>query len=131
MSDNSSVTDSLDEIVRRIVEAVHPDKIILFGSRARAEARGDSDFDLLVIKSGEVHRGQAEESIYRGLCGVTQPVDVVVVSASDAAELADCPYSVVYPALREGKTIYASREPVSKFLGVDHTGRAQGSRSAC
>lgn len=38
-----------DEIVRRIVNAIRLHKIILFGSRARGEARPDSDIDLLVI----------------------------------------------------------------------------------
>ena len=40
----------LNEIVRRLVEAVDPDRIILFGSRARGDARPDSDIDLLIIK---------------------------------------------------------------------------------
>ena len=31
----------LNEIVRRLVEAVDPDRIILFGSRARGDARPD------------------------------------------------------------------------------------------
>ena len=39
----------MDEIVRRIVEEIHPEKVILFGSRARREARPESDVDLLVI----------------------------------------------------------------------------------
>jgi predicted nucleotidyltransferase len=41
----------LQEIVRRIVAAVQPEKIILFGSAARQEMGPDSDLDLLVIKS--------------------------------------------------------------------------------
>ena len=43
----------LAEVVRRLVEAVDPDKIILFGSRARGDYRPDSDLDLLVIKASE------------------------------------------------------------------------------
>lgn len=39
----------LDEIKEKIVKAVSPEKIILFGSYATAEATEDSDVDLLVI----------------------------------------------------------------------------------
>ncbi|WP_462323154.1 nucleotidyltransferase domain-containing protein, partial [Halochromatium sp.] len=42
------------ELLRRrveiIVRAADPDAIILFGSRARGDARPDSDIDLLVIE---------------------------------------------------------------------------------
>jgi len=38
------------EIVQRLVEAVDPDRIILFGSRARGDYRPDGDVDLLLIK---------------------------------------------------------------------------------
>ena len=37
-----------DDLVRRIAERFSPDKIILFGSRARGDAGPDSDIDLLV-----------------------------------------------------------------------------------
>ena len=39
----------LDELVRRIVEAVHPLRIILFGSAARGDWTEDSDVDVLVL----------------------------------------------------------------------------------
>lgn len=38
----------LAEIVRRIVAAAHPLRIMLFGSAARGETGSNSDFDLLV-----------------------------------------------------------------------------------
>jgi predicted nucleotidyltransferase len=36
-------------MVARIVEVLHPAQIWLFGSRARGEARPDSDWDLMAI----------------------------------------------------------------------------------
>src|SRR5437867_11980073 len=38
----------LREIVRKIVERFHPRRILLFGSRARGDARPDSDVDLFI-----------------------------------------------------------------------------------
>ncbi len=52
---------ALDDIVRRIVEVDQPERIILFGSAARGEMGPDSDLDLLVIKSGQYHRGRLTE----------------------------------------------------------------------
>ena len=46
----------LQEIVRRLLEAGEPQKIILFGSHARREASDESDFDLLVIEPSMVPR---------------------------------------------------------------------------
>jgi len=43
------VSQQLPEAVRRIVETLHPEKIILFGSYARGNPTSDSDVDLLVI----------------------------------------------------------------------------------
>ena len=40
--------DLLDKLVQRIVEAVHPEKVILFGSWATGDAGPDSDIDLFV-----------------------------------------------------------------------------------
>ena len=45
----------LDNIIRRIVEVAHPEKIILFGSAARGEMNRHSDVDLLIVKAC-VHR---------------------------------------------------------------------------
>ena len=39
----------LDEVVRRVLEVGSPHKIVLLGSRARGDARPDSDLDLLIL----------------------------------------------------------------------------------
>jgi len=98
----------LDEIVRRIVQVARPDKIILFGSAARGRLGPNSDLDLLVIKRGRFHRGRLTEEIYMNLFGVGQAVDVIVVSAEDVRRYGHHPALVIYPALREGKVIYAA-----------------------
>jgi predicted nucleotidyltransferase len=47
----------LADIVRRIVRAAKPEKIVLFGSAARGEMRPDSDYDVLDIKGGSTTTG--------------------------------------------------------------------------
>jgi len=46
------VTDEvLADMVQAIVREVDPERIYLFGSRARGDAREDSDIDLLIVES--------------------------------------------------------------------------------
>ena len=42
---------AINELVRRIVEAVHPQRVILFGSAARGEMGPNSDLDVLVMRN--------------------------------------------------------------------------------
>jgi predicted nucleotidyltransferase len=98
----------LDKIVRRIVKVARPETIIMFGSAARGEMGPNSDVDLLVIKRGKYHRGQVTERIYMNMHGVGQAVDVIVVTPEDVERYKDSFAVVIYPALREGKVVYAA-----------------------
>lgn len=52
------------ERIAQTIRAVEPDaRIVLYGSRARGDARPDSDRDLLVLLDGPVDR-RREESIW-------------------------------------------------------------------
>jgi predicted nucleotidyltransferase len=98
----------LRDIVRRVVRAARPDKIILFGSAARGEMGPDSDIDLLVIKRGRFNRWRLMTQIYRHLRGKGAPVDVVVVTPEEVEEYGDSPYLVIHSALLEGKVVYGA-----------------------
>ena len=100
--------DKLDELVRRIVEAVHPIRIILFGSAARGEAGPDSDIDVLVVMPEGTHRRRTAQYIYERLLGIGVPVDVVVVTARDLDEHKDDAGLIYGTALREGEELYAA-----------------------
>ena len=98
----------LDKIVRRIVKVANPEKIIMFGSAARGKMGPNSDVDLLVIKKGNYHRGRLTGRIYTNMHGVGQAVDVIVVTPEDVELYKDSFALVIYPALREGKVVYAA-----------------------
>lgn len=97
----------LQEVVRRIVEAVHPEKVILFGSAAKGTMGPDSDLDLLVVKSG-VNRRETSWTIRRTLMGLGIAKDIIVAHPEDLERFGSCPALVYYPALREGKVIYSA-----------------------
>jgi uncharacterized protein len=97
----------LDDIVRRLVDAIHPVRIYLFGSRARHEATGDSDYDLLVLipDCGD----DINEKInlaYDVLWGAETPVDVIVQTTSQFESRAGVKASLAGTVLREGALVY-------------------------
>lgn len=100
--------ETLNAIIRRVVEVAKPDKIILFGSAARDQMGANSDVDLLVIKSGNFHRGHLTEEIYMNLFGVGQAVDIVVVTPEDIERYRNSLALVIHPALEEGKVVYGA-----------------------
>ena len=97
---------TLREIVRRIVEVAHPEKIILFGSAARGEMGPNSDVDLLVVKSGEFNQSRLIGDVYMNLHGVGQAVDVIIATPEQVERYRNTHCLIIAPALLEGKEIY-------------------------
>ncbi len=93
-------------MVRRIVKAADPEKIILFGSHATGHAGPDSDVDLLVVTDkGESRREQAI-ALYKVLGGMGVPKDIVVVRPKEFERFRDVPGGIIYPAAQEGRVVY-------------------------
>lgn len=87
--------------------------LVVFGSRACAEARPDSDLDLLVIhKAAKI---PPEEQISRwqevrdALGDVGVPVDLLVYGHEDAAWLSGSRWHVLGHAARGGKVLYVAQ----------------------
>ena len=97
----------LPAIVGRIVRAVDPVRIIFFGSRARGEARADSDYELLVVLDDVPDRMAARIAIRRSFADVPVPADIVVASVAETeGRIAGRPSGAVYWALLEGRSVY-------------------------
>ncbi|MGI9168289.1 MAG: nucleotidyltransferase domain-containing protein [Pyrinomonadaceae bacterium] len=96
----------LDEIVRRVVEVAQPQKVVLFGSRARGNARPHSDYDLLVVNASAEPRYKRSVPIYMALADVPAEVEVMVYTPEEIEEWSEVPQAFVTTALREGKTLY-------------------------
>jgi predicted nucleotidyltransferase len=103
----------LADIVRRVVEAANPEKIILFGSAARGTMGPDSDYDLLVIKAGKYNQSRILIAIYRHLSGAAA-VDVVLATPETVERYRDTHCLVYCPALKEGKVIYDAEAPAAR-----------------
>ena len=105
MTNQTLDRETLDDIVRRVVEVDQPKKIILYGSAARDEMGPNSDVDLLVIKDEDDARDLSAR-IHRELRGVRVAVDAIVVAPKHVERYKNSYALVVKPALREGTVVY-------------------------
>ena len=103
-----ALVSQLDEAVRRVVEAVHPLRVVLFGSAARGELRVDSDVDLLVVMPNGTHRRRTAQLLYQSLAGVGVSVDIVVATPDDLSKHGNTIGLIYRSALRDGKEVYAA-----------------------
>lgn len=99
---------ALAEMVERIVAGFDPVRVVLFGSLARGEETYDSDVDLLVVfpEVGRRDKRRLTVDIRRALADVPFPKDIVVADPGEISRRGDVPGTVLYEALREGKTLY-------------------------
>ncbi len=101
----------LGAVTTAIVDAVDPDEIILFGSRARKEHRPDSDYDFLVVvpdsRNLDENRLKLSGDLYIALMPFRIPKDILLYSASEAASKREDRWSVVRRSYNEGRRLYA------------------------
>jgi len=96
----------LDEISRRIVASVHPEKIVLFGSHASGYPHAESDVDILVIMPSELPRYKRSVPVYLALAGLLIPKDVLVYTPDEVEAWSAVPQAFVTSALSSGRVIY-------------------------
>ena len=104
---NAGDHELLQTITTRISEAVHPEKIILFGSWARGEWSPQSDIDLLIIQESDLSRPQRYAQVRRLFWGMGVPMDILVYTPEEFARYQSVPGSFTYTVAREGKVLYA------------------------
>lgn len=102
----SAVQDAIAEMVRRIVERFHPERIILFGSHARGTAGPHSDVDLLVVMQPHGSKRRRAVEIHGLLAGMGVPKDVIVVSPEEFEAYRDAPGTGIKTAWQEGKILH-------------------------
>ncbi len=101
------VADRLKDLVLRS-QGERVRRIILFGSRARGDARPDSDYDLLVIMSngGSEEHERLCQALYRVFEGVGVTAEPWVMSETHFNETKDVIGGLAYPANKEGVLLY-------------------------
>jgi predicted nucleotidyltransferase len=102
------VADQIRQMVDRIVEQFHPERIILFGSHVRGDARPDSDVDLLVVMPIKSSKRETQLEVRKALRDIRVPKDVVVTTPEDFEWRKRVAGTVERPASEEGRVLFAA-----------------------
>ena len=99
--------EALLETVRtRLVAGILPDKIIVFGTRSRGDARFDSDLDLVVVANLPGSLGDRSRAVRAHLMDLPVPMDVVVYTPEEFARLREWRSSIAGIADRDGRVLH-------------------------
>ncbi len=108
----SKITPQLiDYITKKIVKAIDPEKIILFGSYARGDYKKDSDLDLFIIKDGDHNSRMIRRKIDGLLWGREFSLDLFVRKTEEVEWnfRAKNPF-YVYHIFKDGKVLYEKKK---------------------
>ena len=99
----------LHEVVKRLVQAYKPERIYLFGSKARGQAGPDSDYDLIVLvpENAPPHRRRSRLA-YESLWGTGVAADVLVWTSEAFEKRLHLKASLPSTILDEGRLLYAA-----------------------
>jgi uncharacterized protein len=101
----------LDRMVSQVVAKVDPVAVYLFGSRARGDARADSDYDLLIIVPDDFPAGQANTVTAFSLVeGRRIPMDVAMSRETRFDTRRKQVGTLEYTVGREGTLLYERRD---------------------
>lgn len=73
----------MKEAVARLREALHPTRIVLFGSYAYGRPTKDSDIDLLVVAPSKKRPAERVKEANQVLADRNMPIDVVVLTSEE------------------------------------------------
>jgi excisionase family DNA binding protein len=102
----SRVDPWLTTIVGRLVHEFDPARIILFGKRARGEARPDSDYELLVVLDEMPDRRAARLEFRRALDDLPISKEILAASVHDLDEHGPATWGPIGWAVSEGQMLY-------------------------
>ena len=99
----------LAEIVRRLVEVYHPERVYLFGSAARGDSGPDSDYDLMVVVPDDAPAHLHDSNpAYEALWTLGTSADVLVWTRTAFDCRLHLKASLPSTILREGKLLHGA-----------------------
>jgi predicted nucleotidyltransferase len=97
---------ALNDIVRRIVSELHPERIILFGSYGYGSPTEDSDVDLLVIMQTGSRPADRYLAVSRLIRPRPFPLDILVKTPDEIARALETGDFFIGEIVTRGQTLY-------------------------
>ena len=100
---------TVQQIVSRLVEVLHPEEIYVFGSQASGKTHKHSDLDLLIVVNDDA--GDLHELAGRGYIALSYiglPVDLVFYRRKSMEKWVPVRFSLPYEATHKGRLVYAA-----------------------
>jgi uncharacterized protein len=99
----------LAKIVQRLADKFHPERIYLFGSKARGDSGPDSDYDLMmVISIADEPRYRIAQRALNLFWELGIAIDILVWTVESFDSKLDVVSSLPSTVIREGKLLYAA-----------------------
>ena len=92
--------------IARLVRALAPTRIVLFGSYAKGTERADSDVDVLVISDAAARPEPALRRARQLVATHFPPIDVMLCTPDDAENAPRLRSPFLASILESGKTVY-------------------------
>jgi len=110
----------VEAVTRRIVERFDPEKVVLFGSRARGDAREDSDYDILIVAPSDKPRWKRTGPVYQCLVDIPIHTEVFWWTDAEIDDWSEVGSHFITRATNEGKVLY-EKEPIRSCKNADET----------
>ncbi|MCL1810986.1 MAG: nucleotidyltransferase domain-containing protein [Methanomassiliicoccaceae archaeon] len=98
----------VDKVVERIAAEFDPEKIIIFGSVAKGDAKPQSDLDILVVMNTELSYYRRAPEVRQKLLGIPLAMDILVATPEEFHMYKDDDRFFIKDIVKTGKIAYES-----------------------
>ncbi len=96
----------IKKVAMQIVDAHHPEKIMLFGSHAYGKPNKDSDVDLLVVLKSRKRPADRSTMVYKSMLYYPFPMDIIVRTPQEIRRRMGMGDSFYQEIISKGKVLY-------------------------